>query len=130
MLEKLSNILTRLELENNPIECDCTLYKFVQKNQNKLFGLTNISCFGEKKLLINYDRNEICPSYSKLIIIICSIVTVIALLIGFFTAFYFRYKTQIKVFLFSKNLCLSWFQEEEKDRSKIYDVFLSFSNAD
>lgn len=76
---------------------------------------------------------EICQDNSELktanLMVVCISLAVCGVLIGALLSFYYRYTTEIKIWLYSHNV--TWpISEESLDYDKKYDAFLSFSHKD
>nr|XP_012216447.1 PREDICTED: protein toll-like [Linepithema humile]XP_012216448.1 PREDICTED: protein toll-like [Linepithema humile] len=74
--------------------------------------------------------DDFCPFNIIIIISISAAVALIGLIIGLIFGLYFKYRTHIKVWLFAHQWCLSFVTEEELDKDKLYDAFVSFSHKD
>lgn len=134
MLEFLKNStrLSRLTLHGNPWECDCEtkdfLY-FVQTKYEKIFNLPKVMCRGKNYSISQMTVNDFCPSETELFIGISVVIAVVGILVGIF-GFYYRYQRNIKVWLFARQWCLWFVTEEELDKEKLYDAFISYSHRD
>lgn len=119
----------QLVLANNPLNCECDSDFMSQINwiQQKI-DFNNITC-NDSAFLRN--KNATCPYMSQpLLIAICILVGLLGLLIGAVFALYYKYEQEVKVWLFKYKLCLWWVTEEELDKDKKYDAFISFSHKD
>lgn len=132
VLDTLNNStnFSELTLENNKWSCGCSaldLQNFI-KSHFKKFKRIDVICEEEKIPLI--DIKEICKSritiFAQILIPLLALFSILAIM----SALYFRYKQEVKIWLFSNNLCMWFVTEEELDKDKTYDVFLSFSHKD
>ncbi|XP_011506298.1 PREDICTED: protein toll-like [Ceratosolen solmsi marchali] len=135
ILDRLSNSshITKLTLHDNPWRCDCNsrnLLSFIQSNSLDVPELLRVTCSNTNVSLSNIALSELCTSNNDTAILVCSMVSLLGLLVGGGAALYFRFQRQIKVWLFSKSLCLCLVSEEEIDRDKRYDAFISYSHKD
>ncbi|XP_043273538.1 protein toll-like [Venturia canescens] len=132
-LENSSKLLD-LTLHSNPWDCDCEarqFFNFVQKKSIKLPELMKITCSGRESLPIHQmTPDELCPTSNTWIIVGCSLVALLGLILGTLAAVYYRYQMEIKVWLYAKNLCLWFVTENELDRDKLFDAFISYSHKD
>ncbi|CAG9767244.1 unnamed protein product [Ceutorhynchus assimilis] len=124
-LEKNNN-LKRVSMKNNPWKCDCQALDFREylMNHEKIFEKSEIICHDTLRQLI---YTELCD---HTVGIVMGVTTTIAFIFVVLSALYFKYTDTIKVYLYSKNLCLWWVAEEEIDKDKTYDVFISYSHRD
>lgn len=121
---------SKLTLANNPWSCGCSaleLQNFIKTHFDKI-KIYNVICEDDKIPLI--DKEEICKSKFAIVAQICIPILLLFLISATVSALYFRYKREIKIWLFSKNWCLWFVTEEELDKDKKYDIFLSFSHKD
>lgn len=127
-----SKVLESLHLSGNKWRCDCSsaqFLNFVQQNHKKIADLGQITCeTGEEFSLITV--NSLCNESVTTVITVSVILSILGLLIGLFTVLYFVYHMEIKVWLFTHNMCLWWVSEEELDKDKLYDAFISYSHKD
>ncbi|XP_043273540.1 protein toll-like [Venturia canescens] len=129
-----STQLTRLSLDSNPWKCDCDARRFlnfIQKKSLEIPELMKITCSGRESLPIHQmTPDELCPTNNMWIIIGCSLIALLGLILGTLAAVYYRYQMEIKVWLYAKNLCLWFVTENELDRDKLFDAFISYSHKD
>lgn len=81
-------------------------------------------------MLMNLNSNDLCKAYTKEILVVIIILAIITTMSALACALYFKYKHEIKVWLFSHSLFLWWVTEDEVDKNKIYDAFISYSHQD
>lgn len=134
-LEKIASnsSIRQLTLHDNPWRCDCqalTLLDFVQNGHELVSNRSVISCALTNWTLSSLRPIDLCPYPIPLIVIVCSIVAFLGLLVGAVVALFFFYNQEIKIYLYSKNLCLWFITQEELDRDKTYDAFVSYSHRD
>ncbi|KAJ8973297.1 hypothetical protein NQ317_008173 [Molorchus minor] len=131
---KIMAILNTTEVENitlfgNPWSCDCSalsLQNYLRNHYNKV-NINDVKCKNNKLLL---DQKELCKTYTSIIYAIAVPILIIICAVAIAVAIYFYYKEQIKVWLYAKNLCLWFVTEEELDKDKTYDIFISYSHKD
>lgn len=130
-LEKSKHI-QKVSLQNNPWICDCqtkVFLNFIQANYKKIPNLKNLTCsngipFSE------LTANELCPTMTAAIVSLSVTLAFLCLLMGGSIAIYYRYQREIKVWLYANKLCLWFVTEEELDKDKLYDAFISYSHQD
>ncbi|KAF5284477.1 hypothetical protein FQA39_LY17012 [Lamprigera yunnana] len=135
VLEMLNaSTLSNISLGNNPWKCDCLALNFssylVSNLAKKQIDASNIRCTGSEKLLVHLNVNELCPNYTTMTIILSVCIAIIGLAVAACTVFYYHCELEIKVWLYAHNLCLWFVTEEEIDKDKLYDAFISYSHKD
>ncbi|XP_052853733.1 LOW QUALITY PROTEIN: protein toll [Drosophila gunungcola] len=127
---QLANNTMTLSLSGNPISCDCAalpLLFFVRTNPQRVHDIGSVMCARQKKALQQMEAFELCPSYVLLISCVVGGLVVVGCLI---TVFYLMFRQELKIWLYNNNLCLWWVSEEELDKDKTYDAFISYSHKD
>ncbi|XP_011863303.1 PREDICTED: protein toll-like [Vollenhovia emeryi] len=130
---KESTNLTRLTLHENPWECDCDatdLLNFIQTNFVTMPDLLRVKCPDRNISISELTRDDLCPPNTTMIIGVSILISFAGLLIGIFGLLYYKYQQQIKVWLFAHQWCLWFVTEEELDKEKLYDAFVSYSHKD
>lgn len=131
VIEKLNltRTLKNLYLEQNPWICDCesiSFIQFIRLHPDKV-DFKNITC-NDGDFLRN--KENICPEDRTIWILVSVLVALLGLFIGAVIALYYKYQQEVKVWLFAHNLCLWFVTEDELDKDKKYDAFISFSHKD
>lgn len=127
-----SKQLANLQLSENKWRCDCDslhFLNFVQQNQRKIGDIGQLVC-EDGKHFSTITANDLCYEDMTALVIVSIVLSVLGLLIGLFTVLYFSYHMEIKIWLFTHNLCLWLVSEEELDKDKLYDAFISYSHED
>lgn len=152
MLETLniSKTLTDLNLERNPWRCDCSTVNFTNYLREHLvdsmtqvdwmifqdfilfnfvllqIDASNIKCVDGRQLVV-LNENDLCLTATIYLIVFGSLFFLLVLI---FMILYICYLERIKVWLFTNDLLLCWVTEEEIDKDKPYDAFISYSHKD
>lgn len=122
--------LMNISLGHNPWTCDCTAQDFlvfVKSHFTKISDLSAIKCSSGALLA---KMNNLCPDHQAIYIVVSILIAVLGLFLGTVAALYYKYQQEIKIWLFAHNLCLWFVTEEELDKDKKYDAFISFSHKD
>lgn len=125
---------TNITLGLNPWNCDCSnvnLTTFLVSHiATKDIDANNIKCKDSGKLLVHLSANDLCPTYTALILGLSLSCTLVILLVAILMVFYYRHEHEIKVWLFAHSMCLWFVTEDEVDKDKLYDAFICFSHKD
>ncbi|EZA52048.1 hypothetical protein DMN91_009805 [Ooceraea biroi] len=125
--------LTRLTLHDNPWECDCAAKDFLGYIQTKYMtipDLFKVTCRGENNSISKMTPSDFCPFDTAAVIGISVAIALMGLFVGTSGLLYYKYQRQIKVWLFAHQWCLWFVTEEELDKEKLYDAFVSYSHKD
>ncbi|CAD7090420.1 unnamed protein product [Hermetia illucens] len=126
-----TNQTSHLYLGHNPWQCDCSalsLLPFIRANFERIQDLNFMKCTTGAKLSI-VSSKDLCKESivsEVLAYIAAALGVVFALLVGLM----YRFRTEIKVWLFEHNMCLHLATEENVDEGKKYDAFISYSHKD
>lgn len=127
-----SKQLKELTLEMNPWSCDCEtrdFLTFVQDKSAMMPDLQKITCADQEISMFQMTSEELCSSNIDWIMGGC-LVAFFGIIIGALSAVYYRYQREVKVWLYAKNFCLWFVTENELDKDKLYDAFISYSHKD
>ncbi|EDW03179.1 protein toll [Drosophila grimshawi] len=127
----LNNNTMSLVLGGNPFRCDCSalpLLGFVRAQPQRVHDISDIYCISRPdKPFQQLEVFELCPSYVLLIGCIMGGIVIVVCLIS---VVYLIYQQEVKIWLYNHNFCLWWVSEEELDKDKTYDAFISYSHKD
>ncbi|KAM3955713.1 uncharacterized protein ACR2FA_010349 [Aphomia sociella] len=119
-----------LRLAGNPLNCDCAHVDDVtllQSNEAKIADAANVTCIGgESPWLV--DAARLCAV--RRATILGGALAALGVLAAIIAALVYRYSLEIKLFLYSREWLRWMIHEEDVDRDKIYDAFISFSHKD
>ncbi|XP_034487894.1 protein toll [Drosophila innubila] len=125
----------QLRLSQNPWICDCDateLLYFTQSRKNRVLDAEDIYCSDAEMptRLIDLSKSDLCPQPASLLIAMIVIISLTGFLVGITAAVYYKYQDEIKIWLFSRNLCMWWVNQEEIDKDRKFDAFISYSQKD
>lgn len=115
---KNSSTLEQLTLSGNPWSCECNnlnFMNFVQKLHLKIADYSEMKC-QDGRMFNVLKPSDLCKEYTNLIIIVSIATAFLGLLLGGLAALYYKYQKQIKMWLYSHNMCLWFVTEEELDK--------------
>ncbi|XP_003704992.1 toll like receptor [Megachile rotundata] len=131
---KNSTTLKELTLHGNPWACDCEtkdFLNFIQTRAGRIIQHPSlIQCEGSKSPMLKMTVTDLCPTDTAMIVGASLSIAIVGLIIGTLIALYYRYQQEIKVWLYAHELCLWWVTEDELDKNKLYDAFISYSHKD
>ncbi|XP_055588255.1 protein toll-like [Uranotaenia lowii] len=134
VIETLNNskFLENTRMAGNRWQCECTNSKFVnfiQRNQQRIGDIIYLTCEGGEALT-GITISDLCNRDFAAILGWTISLAVFFVLVAIFTILYYRYNMEIKVWLFKNGLFLWLVTEEELDKDKLYDAFISYSHKD
>lgn len=91
--------------------------------------VNNITCSNGARIS-KLTASELCPLTNMLIKVASLVTAIIGLAIGGIIALYYRFQKEIKIWLYAHRFCLWFVTEEELDKDRKYDAFVSYSHQD
>lgn len=135
-----NTVLYKLTLYKNKWECTCetrNFLKFIKKKMSNatFFGSSSPEIICERTGLSLYtmSSNELCDTTKKmvqLVVLISLMIAFFGLILGVLAALYYKYENEIKIWLYAKRWCMWLITEDEVDKNKKFDAFISFSHKD
>ncbi|KAH8258172.1 hypothetical protein KR038_007238 [Drosophila bunnanda] len=124
-----------LRLAGNPWNCDCyakPLLLFTQDNFERIEDRNEMMCMNAESptRMVELSTNDICPDDRSAFIALAVVIALTGLLAGFTAALYYKYQMEIKIWLYAHNMFLWLVTEEELDKDKKFDAFISYSHKD
>lgn len=114
-----SSTLQELKLAGNPWNCNCENKKFMlfaqTKSKHVIADFHQMKC-ADGRSFDELNIGDLCSSINTFIIVISCITAVMGLVLGALAALYYKYQKQIKMWLYSHNMCLWFVTEEELDK--------------
>ncbi|GJQ74435.1 Tl [Trypoxylus dichotomus] len=126
-----SRTLKSLTLHNNLWSCNCTLLNFtklVKAQHLKIPFESRILC-ADKRKIVDLVEGNICGFENQTALIVIGVCFFMFLsLIAIILVLYYKYEYHIKVWLYSKPVLMRFVTEDDLDKDKMYDAFVSFSH--
>uniref|UniRef100_A0A182KC65 TIR domain-containing protein n=1 Tax=Anopheles christyi TaxID=43041 RepID=A0A182KC65_9DIPT len=135
MVEALTasgSTLTTMRLAHNDWTCQCEatqFLRFAHANQRRIEDFGRLRC-SDGRPLEQTTLGDLCIDRTHTIVLICVTVSVVACLVAVLSLVYYTYKLELKVWLFKHGICLWLVAEDELDKDKLYDAFVSYSHKD
>lgn len=127
-----SKSLRAMSLSGNPWRCECINLDFINfawSYREIILDYNEMTC-DNGDYFNKLSADNLCSKENRIIVISSIILGLTSLLIGVLAALYYKYQKQIKMWLYSHNLCLWFVTEEELDKDKSYDAFVSYAHQD
>ncbi|CAO1305307.1 unnamed protein product [Diamesa tonsa] len=128
VIEKLKSI-KHLSLMGNNWECTCSLVdlmNYVKSDHKNTIDYNNWICDDNREFKTFKGPSDICFNPIYLILIF----TIITTVFGILATLYYRFRKQIKIWLYSHGLCMCLVAYGEENDDKEYDAFIVFSEDD
>ncbi|KAH8332594.1 hypothetical protein KR074_006702 [Drosophila pseudoananassae] len=124
-----------MKLSENPWKCDCDakpLLIFAQDNYYRIKDRMEMMCTNAElpTRMVELSTDDICPSDRSVYIALAMMIASAGILVGFTASLYYKYQMEIKIFLYGRGWLLWWVSEEDIDKDKLFDAFLSYSHKD
>uniref|UniRef100_A0A6P4EZM6 Protein toll n=1 Tax=Drosophila rhopaloa TaxID=1041015 RepID=A0A6P4EZM6_DRORH len=124
-----------IKLSGNPWICNCDarpLLLFTQDNFERIEDRNEMLCMNAEipTRMVELTTNDICPEEKSVFIALAMVIALSGILAGFTAALYYKYQLEIKIWLYNRRILLWLITEEELDKDKKYDAFISYSNKD
>ncbi|XP_054729397.1 LOW QUALITY PROTEIN: uncharacterized protein LOC129238398 [Anastrepha obliqua] len=139
LLRALNDSKTLLDvyMTNNPWACDCSaqpLHAFVRSNRVRFPDVKYISCYeAQRTPLIELSYRDLCPldlGVNAQLVRIFIYFSTLSLVVITGALCYYKYKLQLKIWLYAHSLCLRCISEAELDCDRKYDAFISYTHQD
>lgn len=124
VMKKLSK-MEKVWLGGNHWQCDCSTVEYFQSLKNVICDYDDIYCANINKKLKDSTKFELCFNWP--LVAGCGVSLG---LLGIFTTLFYKFKKDIKIFLYAHDMCLWFVSEEELDEDKQYDAFVCFAEPD
>jgi len=127
-----SSTLNSMKLSGNPWRCDCSnlaFINFAQKSYKKILDYSEMKC-SSGEFVNTLTASGLCSEDNFIVVLACIILAVFSIIVGTCAALYYKYQKQIKMWLYSHNLLLWFVTEDEMDKDKSYDAFVSYAHQD
>ncbi|XP_050082348.1 protein toll-like [Anopheles aquasalis] len=127
-----SATLTTIRLAQNEWVCSCetaTFLAFARHHHHHIDDIGRMVC-ADGRPFDTAIHTDLCPTEPEtaVILLVCGILLLVASLVALVSLLYYHYQLELKVWLFRHGLCRV--VEDELDRDKQYDAFLSYSHKD
>ncbi|CAD7090425.1 unnamed protein product [Hermetia illucens] len=128
---KQINQTSHLYFGDNPWQCDCNalgLLSFIRTNSERIQDLNFIKCSTGARFSTLFPK-DLCKEsiVFEVLAYIAAALGVIFVVLGGLS---YRFRTEIKVWLFAHNMCWHLVTEQNIDDDKKYDAFISYSHKD
>jgi protein toll len=135
VLQRLNSTkdMKKLFLSNNPWSCTCEIFDliaFAETRMDLMRDFPIAECYAGANKLSSLSRAELCSNNLELYMALGVTFIVLLLFITVGMVLYNKYDQEIKVWMFAHNLFLGCILEDELDKDKIYDAFISYSHQD
>lgn len=127
-----SKLLTNLKLSGNQWRCDCStseMLRFVRNSFRKVSDISQLTC-DDGSTVESIQIGDLCNENISTYVTLSIILSILGLLIGLLTVLFYTYNMEIKVWMFTHNVFVWLVTEEELDKDKMYDAFISYSHKD
>ncbi|XP_054083392.1 protein toll-like [Zeugodacus cucurbitae] len=134
-----SSKLETLYLSENLLFCDCAaqdLIYTVRVHRKRIPDVEQLHCVNLQNVtLLTANVGELCQTavnverYQYMIAIGTTVVVIIIILL-IIAALYYKYQTEVKIWLYGHNIFSCCIHELELDENKTFDAFISYSHQD